>query len=701
MPGDRPVMSTLRDVFEQLFGPHEAAGIDTALREAEDLVAGWTFGDALRRLLGDMQHDVLCRPGAWVALEALVRVGSVLGGEAHFRLDGAVVATACFDARGEVRAVVRAPEPGTYRIEVAFGLGAPGGHAILQVVAQPVALVDGGLALRTPVAFAQVVRRLQAEGFAVACFDVSRREQRTPIREQIGRLGLAPMAVLTWDADAAHIEQLGFDLRQAFATLALRRHLAAGVPIALVVTDRQGGDLDGVPLLTAEEARLIELASFHAHALDRLARHRVCDPLRWRLDAVSGGRSVAGNVAHVELDNRRARERVFALIEGAQRFIHLQFYLVRPGAFAEALITRLVERARSGVVVRFMADALFSDQRVYTAILAATPNAEALTLTPIQSAADVNISHLKRRDHRKLLIVDGTVAIVSGRNAADEYYVGFDEVQVGEQTRHDDIPWLDAHVELTGPIVQAVQQTFAQTWAKHGGTALGATPPVPPEASFAPIAKQSERAAGLNARLVVHEGMVDLYGMATYEALLDGALDHVYIANDFPIVSILERAILRALARGVRVTLLTGSATARREDGTFFPAPLHRTLFEHLVKARLEPLIHAGARVYELATPTGPGLQGARVRPYLHAKIVSVDGQVCSVGSANLDAAASFWESEAIVLIEDSATATALEAELEAMVEGSFRLDVASDYWLRERLERAVVGKLWPNWFYS
>src|SRR5690606_5293012 len=203
---------------------------------------------------------------------------------------------------------------------------------------------------------------------------------------------------------------------------------------------------------------------------------------------------------------------------------------------------------------------------------------------------------------------------------------------------HQRIPWLDAHIELDGPLVADVQRSFLATWLEQDG---------PPPGDLAELMPELSPAGSSRGRLVVHRGLADANGLAMYEAMLDVAVDRVIIVNDYPIVSTLERAILRLLARGVRVDLLTGSAAARRDDGSMFPAHIHRVLFEHMVKARLEPLMLAGVRVYEYTTTPAPAVvaRGGRVRPYVHAKIVSVDGKVCSIGSANLDATASFWES--------------------------------------------------------
>ena len=106
---------------------------------------------------------------------------------------------------------------------------------------------------------------------------------------------------------------------------------------------------------------------------------------------------------------------------------------------------------------------------------------------------------------------------------------------------------------------------------------------------------------------------------------------------------------------------------------------------------------------YEFVPPPSPLVvaRGGRIRPYVHAKLVSVDGRATSIGSANLDATASFWESEANIVVQDADFARDVEARVQKLIDGSVTLDLASDYWKRERAQRAVVATLWPGTFYS
>lgn len=717
----------LRGVIASLLGPdspdvdrpdvdrrgEQPSLIDAAVRAASSTLERWSRGAPLRRLLGGIERDVLTSPGEWVALEAKVGLSGKLGGKAGFMVDDEQVAEVEIGEGPEIRAMVRAPTAGLYRVSVKLDSALPlVGHALLQVAAtRPVILVDAVLLLggdtRTPPAITPLLHALVAADLELAYFDIGEKDSRPAIHEVLMAHRLPMGACSSYAAEVAAVESLGVDLARLFGFAAVHRLRGKGVPVCAVVTERF---VDHIALLgevvvlgPAEARRRLEADGFapeREHIQRFLAARAASDPTTWRLDQATGSQLVRGNAVLAELDNQRARERLFELIDIAKSSIHLQVYIIRASSFADELVVRLIRRAREGVQVRIMADALYSEQEVLgrtnplLLALHAEANVEVLALGPIGSRHEVDVPRLKQRDHRKLVIIDGERAIVSGRNAADPYYRSFTEVAIHDQTEHERIPWLDAHVELAGPIVAEVQRCFLATWDEQGGT------PPPDRGALLPLL---DRAGPIATRLVVHRGLVDANGLAMYESLLEAAEHHVYIVNDFPFVSTLERAISRLLTRGIRVELLTGNAATRRDDGSLFPAPVHRTLFEHMVKARLEPLMLAGVKVYEFATPQLPTIvaRGGRIRPYVHAKLMSVDGRVCSVGSANLDATASFWESEANIVVEDMAFVSALEAQLRELIDQSFALDPRSDYWQRERAQRAVVGKLWPGSVYG
>lgn len=682
----------------------------------------WGRNPSVRRLVGGVQRDVLTSPGERVELVASLGVSAKLGTTARFYVDDAVVGEVLIGNSADVRTVIDAPGPGIHRVgvkicndkgEVVSDLI---GHRLLQVTSgRPVALVHAALFLPGPQnqpssrpSPMEALRALSDEGFELVYFDVHEKNRDSLIHEEVLKQRLPPAAILVYSAEEEELRSLGVDFVRMFATTAIRRLRAKGVPVTTILSSRDADpeepNRERVSVMTpASVLRRARGGGFDAEveqAAELLRDRARANPLDWRLDQTTESRLVPGNSFFAELDNGKARRRLLEAFDEAVSTIHIQFYIVRPSSFAELLIVKLIQRARAGVKVRFMVDALYSDEEILGRInplitsLKEEENIEVLAVNPIESRKEVDVSSLKQRDHRKLVIIDGRRAFVSGRNVGDEYFSGFDEVPVHDNTRHERIPWLDAHVEVTGPLVQEVQRTFMHTWHRQGGEEISETRDVLPKL---------RRAGSAAGRLVVHRGLADTNGLAMYEAMFDIAEDHVYIVNDYPIVPALERAIHRLLARDVSVKLLTGSATARRDDGTFFPAPMHRTLFEYMVKAKLEPLLQAGVQVYEFVPPPSPMVvaRGGRIRPYVHAKLVSVDGLVTSIGSANLDATASFWESEANVVVQDAKFAAGVEATLQKLIDGSVELDPESEYWKRERAQRAVVATLWPGSFYS
>ena len=699
-------------------GPPPPSTLEAAAQAVGASLDRWRSTGSLLRALQSGGRDRLAAVGEEVELVAspdpLTRLRAA---RARIRLGDAVVGEVAIGA-GPLRVWTTPQEAGVFPVLVdaldrsgaVIAWGAAAEAPLCQVVDDtPTAAIDADLLLAEPSRDLAPLRELALRGWTLCYVDLHPLDRRPAIRAVLARHGLPIGAVLVHPQAEVEFRTLGIDFHRLVVTTQIRRLRAHGVPLVLLVSDTPrvwaSAEAEGVfeVQLAALGRRLREeegLTPWRAAAAAFVAERSARGELGWRLDHLSGSRRVEGNACVVELDNRRARERIFAAIDGAERSVHLQFYILRPGVFTEQLAVRLIRRARAGVAVRLCVDALYSTQEVLglrnPAVdgLSQEPGIEVVAAAPIAGGAEVEFGRLKRRDHRKLIVVDGALAFVGGRNCGDEYYTGFDEVAITDWTPHERVPWLDAHVELRGPLVAAVQRAFMANWEASGGRPIAAD-----DAALPPLAP----AGATGARLVVHEGLADTNTLGAYEAILGMAERRVFILNDYPILDRLRRAILRALGRGVEVVILTGSAVARRGDGTMLRGPTHREVFEYMTKHRLEPLLRAGVVAYEYATPPLPNVvvRGDVVRPYVHAKLMTADGRVASVGSANLDVTASYWEHEANVVIEDEAVAGALERTIEGLCAGSFRLDVDSEYWRREARQREVASALWPETLYA
>jgi len=408
-----------------------------------------------------------------------------------------------------------------------------------------------------------------------------------------------------------------------------------------------------------------------------------------RLDATTGGEAIAGNRIEVELDNPKARNWLLHAIENSQRRVHFQVYMALDDDVGGPVEAALAAAGARGVTVRVLVDSLhgqhgsFGLHNPVLDRLSSRAGVEFRLGKPI--TRDSSLEDLKQRDHRKLVVVDGRLALLGGRNLSHEYYSGFDEVPLNAGMMWRMVPWLDAGACVEGPAVAALEQSFLQAWKDAGGGAFD-IPACPPAGTAA-------------ARVIVHRGLRDARTVEAYIALIESARSHVYVVNGFPLLLEIQHALLRALKRGVRVRTLVGNLTPRHAAGPFEgPWAGPRTAWTALVHSRMDPLVAAGGECYEFVVPHQPGWDQslAEVRPHVHAKTMSVDGRVCAVGSANLDVAAGYWESELLLVVEDELIARGVEARFDGLFATSCRIDPEDPDW-RHRAGLRRWMRYWPG----
>lgn len=610
---------------------------------------------------------------------------------------------------GIIRITAKLTEPGLHPISYRKSAnGKPKGDHVLaqhvQVVRSEteVIAVDVGLFGRESGFDVSCLGALRERGLELFYFDLQGEVGLVELWQRIRAIG-APVAGVITDISEPQLQRFGVDFDAVLFRSMARRLLAQGVGLCGVVSTNPLL-AQGVPWVgwdPVESPAAIETFTADARAsYDRMRRQRAESPtdVAFRLDLMTDTTAVEGNACRVELSNRPAREEVFSAIEGASSHVCLQFYILEEGRFSEELSFRLIRKARQGVQVRLLVDALYSLEGMLGSVnplaegLNAEPNIQVLATDPIPSLANVDARAVKERDHRKLILVDDQVAFVGGRNAGDVYYYGFDEVPILDFTSHERIPWLDAHVRLEGPIVAEVRASFEEAWNRSKGDAL------PPQRSEASAVVGTDRC-----RFVVHDGVQDTNALGAYQAIIESAQANIFVVNAFPVFWRLADSIRHAVQRGVQVTMITGNAKARRLDGTFFRGPLHRELFDYMLKQRLEPLIRDGVTMVEYTTKPRENIvaRGGAVRPYVHAKILVADAYVASIGSANLDATASYWEREANIVIEGGELPRKLDEHLQEICQRSYPLSLDSEYWRREKPHREIAARLWPDMLYS
>jgi cardiolipin synthase len=360
---------------------------------------------------------------------------------------------------------------------------------------------------------------------------------------------------------------------------------------------------------------------------------------------ISGAPLRPGNAVRLLKDAGENYPAWLDAIRSATATIHFETFIVADDATGRLFADALMERAAAGVRVRLLYDWLGSSARAFPSYFARLRKAgvEVRVFSPLRLSSPLWI----RRDHRKLLTVDGAVGFVSGLCISDDW--------PGNPERGVE-PWRDTGVELRGPVVADLENAFAEIWALTGPPLP--KPPPRPEPAGATAGSVPVRA------VVGRPGQFSAYRLDLLIAA--SARRTLWLTDAYFLAS---RAYVQALAEaardGVDVRLLV-------------PAASDVPFLQPIVQAGYRPLVEAGVRVFEWDGPM------------LHAKTAVADGAWARVGSTNLNGAswAGNWELD--VSIEDEGFAAALEAMFLADLSRSTEIVPGSP---RERRARRRPGR--------
>ncbi len=310
----------------------------------------------------------------------------------------------------------------------------------------------------------------------------------------------------------------------------------------------------------------------------------------------AGGQPLRDSVALLD-GGAEAFPRMLAAIDAAAETIHLEVYTFARDQVGERFLQALAGAARRGVRVAVTIDGWGSavEGRSIAALLEAA-GCEVHIYNPLIAL----LAGRFRRNHRKILLVDGQIAFVGGINIADEY--GGSETS-GAAGAAAEPPWLDLGVEVRGRAAAWLQRRLRGSREKQppGSTRL--------------------HLSGMGGGRPLRRRYMKAIGAARREIWVA----HAYFLPDRRFV----RSLTAAARRGVRVRLLL----AGRSDVVFARAATMR-LYRQLLRA--------GVEIYEWS------------RSVHHAKAAVVDGSRLLAGSFNLDPL-SLANLEALVEVEDPA----------------------------------------------
>lgn len=341
------------------------------------------------------------------------------------------------------------------------------------------------------------------------------------------------------------------------------------------------------------------------------------------LDHFTSNHPLLGGNNIMVLDNaERALEEMFIAISSAQRHIHLITYIFNDDAVGKRLMSLLVERARAGVQVRVLYDAFGSagaNLRLFFWRHRNEPNLHIIGFS--QANILKRKFQLNLRNHRKILVIDGSLAFTGG--------VNFHDVYLPQDNRPGTI---DYHFKLRGPTVLELQYTFLRDWYYMTDE--------PPEklltATFFPAPSRTGNSA---VRLQNSGPTRDEAGVAlnTFYAAINLAQKQLLIVTPYfvPPESLLL-ALRHAAFRGVDVKVLV-------------PAINNHPTLQYASHALYVTLLTSGVHIYE------------RSPPFIHAKAAVIDDAIAIVGSANFDPRSLFLNYETNLVVFDTEFAATLK----------------------------------------
>ena len=353
-----------------------------------------------------------------------------------------------------------------------------------------------------------------------------------------------------------------------------------------------------------------------------------------------------GNRVEILTNGQQFYPAMIEAIRGATHSINMELYIFQPGTIADQFIAALSDRARHGVNVTIVVDAIGSFS------LRGRPvrrlRRAGCRIESYQSLRWHSLARLNNRTHRELLIIDGRIAFAGGAGIADWWAM---------KGRHSK-PWRDTMARIEGPIVAALQGVAAENWLECCGEILTGPEYFP-----------ALNAVGDTTAFVVRSSPADraTASRVTFQLLIEGADHEVRISTPYLLPDrALQRALIGLAERGVAVSIIV-------------PGRLTDQRWVRYASRRLwGRLLEAGVRIHEYRSTM------------MHAKVLIVDGEWTVLGTTNMDNQSFEHNDEVNVALCDAGVAARLLEDYKRDVADSEEITLES--WRRRSMWEKIIG---------
>lgn len=320
-----------------------------------------------------------------------------------------------------------------------------------------------------------------------------------------------------------------------------------------------------------------------------------------------------GNEVRPITDGKEKFATLLEDLRAARRDIHVQYFIVRDDAISQAVLDVLAERARAGVEVRLLVDAMGGRQLRRSAAKLRAAGAQVARFYP-------GLWRINYRNHRKIVAIDGQVGYCGGYNIGDEY-LGLGPLG----------PWRDAAVRVEGPAVDLLQLRFLRDWLFASGEDL--------DEPWRYFGRAPARGSALVQEVSSGPDTPRPWIQETFLKMILEARESCYLQTPYfaPGEGLLA-ALRIAASSGVDVRIMIPDR------------PDHPFVF-WATRSFCGDLLASGVRCYQYRAG------------FLHAKTLVIDDRVASIGTANFDRRSFVLNFETNLLLYDPAIAAAMREE--------------------------------------